>query len=197
MKKVIILLVLICAFTTTAFAQPKTVTDYYLALPGDIYGIDNYGEPIKGKKELEKFRRSLISIEDVENDYLKLQGIWEGWAEIVLFRKTDGNVIVALAEAGCGPACSGYVRFYSYQAGKWTDITDDTLPNVEEAELEKLFSRNKLPLDEGIYSYYLLPRGGKTIKMACNECSDEEHFTLLEFEWNGAKFIRKRSHSNR
>lgn len=191
MKKVSILFVLVCSLTTAAFGQLKTVTDYYLSLPPDIYGQDNYGEPLKGKKKLEEYRRSLIKQEDIENNYLRLEGIWEGWAEILLFRKEDGSVIFAHAESGCGPVCSGSIHFYSYQAGKWTEVTDDIFPEITEAELEKLYRKNNLSVEEGIYAYFLLPQVGDTVRLACNVCSDEEHFTLLRFQWNGERFVRK------
>jgi hypothetical protein len=191
MKKTFILFVLVCALASAAAAQLKTVTDYYLAMPPDIYGLDHYGNPLKEKKEIEEYRRSLIRKEDIKNGYLRLEGYWEGWAEIVLFRTKNGGVVIAHAEAGCGPACSGYINFYTYQAGKWTDVTDDIFPKVTEAELEQLYRNNNLSVEESVYAYFLLPQVGDTIRLACNECSDQEHFTLLSFQWNGEKFVRK------
>ncbi len=173
--------------------QPKTVTDYYLAMPNDLYSTNMSGDKIKGKTALTKFRKSLIKIEDIKSGYLKLEGTWEGWAEIALFKKTDGSYLVAHAESGCGPACDGFVKFYNYKSGKWIDMTKQVFPEISEADIEKLYKDKKLDTEDGVNSYFLLPRIGKTVKLACNMCSDgdDENFTLLELEWSGSKFIKK------
>jgi hypothetical protein len=87
------------------------VTDYFLAMPNAAYSRDASGTTIKGKAKVDAYRRSLIKIEDIKNGYLRLEGPWEGWAEIALFKRTGGGYIVAHAENGCGPACSGLSNF--------------------------------------------------------------------------------------
>lgn len=193
------LLFFICAFLLLTFAafaqQPKTVTDFYLAFPSDIYATDNNGEKISGQTALHRFRRSLIKIEDRKNGYLRLEGAWEGWAEIALFKKKDGSYLVAQAESGCGPACLGFIKFFTYKTGKWKDVTAEVFPALTEAQIEKAFADHKLDTEENSTAYYfVLPQQGTTVKMACNQCSDagNPHFTLLEFIWNGEKFaVRK------
>ncbi len=174
-------------------AQPRTVTDYYLAFPSDKYATDNLGKPIKGKAAVAKHRRSLIKIEDVRNGYLRLEGAWEGWAEIALFKKKDGTYLIAHSETGCGPACSGFVKFYTYSKGNWTDVTSAVFEEPTETEIEKIFKAKKLDIEEsGTDVYYLLPRVGTTVKLACNMCKDdgEPDFTLSSFEWTGETFRR-------
>ena len=100
MKNILSLIVAIIVFASIAAAQPKTVTDYFLAMPADKYSKDIEGNEIKNKSELIKFRKSLIKIEDIKNGYLKLEGTWEGWVEIALFKKTDGSYVIAQAENG-------------------------------------------------------------------------------------------------
>ena len=193
MKKLSLLLILLTiAFSANAFAQqPKTVTDYFLAFPADKYATDIEGKKIKGKAALTKFRKSLIKIEDVKNGYLKLEGTWKGWAEIAIFKKKDGSYIIGQTESGCSPACEGNIKFYTYKAGKWTDITEQVFPTLTEAFIKNVFIRRKINMeDNGLSSYFLLPREGTTVKMAFNMCKEDgdEHFTLLEFGWTGAKF---------
>lgn len=179
------------------FAQtpPKSVTDFYFALPADVYSMDISGNKISGKTALINFRKSLIKIEDVKNGYLKLEGTWEGWAEIALFKKRDGSYIVAQAETGCGPACDGFIKFFTYNNGKWTDITASVFPTPNEVQIKDIFLKKNIDLEEnGTTHYYRLPRTGTTVKMACNVCKegDGEDFVLQEFLWNGEKFTVKR-----
>lgn len=198
MKRILFLFIAGILFTTIASAQPKTVTDYFLAMPDEVYSTDLEGNKIKSKNELIKFRKTLIKIEDIKNGYLKLEGAWEGWAEIALFRKNDGSYIIAQAENGCGPACDGFVKFWTYKSGKWTDITAQLFPEISQKTAAKAFNAKKPANEEsadenGFPFYYLLPRQGRTLKIACNECtqSGAEDFVFLEYEWNGSKFVKK------
>ncbi len=199
MKQIILLSALVLMFAALAFAQPKTVTDYFLAMPNDVYSSGLDGTKAKGKAAITKLRKSLIKIEDIKNGYLKLEGTWEGWAEIALFKKTDGSYIIAQAENGCGPACDGFVKFWTYNAGKWSDITKSVFTDIDSKQAAKLFNAKKPAEDEAVTDdlpfYYLLPREGKTLKLACNECSQQiggaEDFVFLEYEWNGTKFVKK------
>jgi hypothetical protein len=200
MKNTIFIIVATILFAIFSFAQPKTVTDYFLAMPNDIYSSKVDGTKVKGKAAITKLRKSMIKIEDVKNGYLKIEGGWEGWAEIALFKKTDGSYIVAQAESGCGPACDGFVRFWKYSNGKWTNVTKTVFTEPISKAVSKLFNEIKPASDEaadesGMPFYYNLPRQGKIIKVACNECSEVLHgkddFTIMEFEWNGSKFVKK------
>ncbi len=198
MKKPIFLIILSLAFSFSVFAQPKTVTDYFLAMPDNVYSTTLEGKKVTGKPALTKLRKSMIKIEDIKNGYLKLEGAWEGWAEIALFRKNDWSYIIAQAENGCGPACDGFVKFWTYKSGKWTEITAQIFPEISQKTAAKAFNAKKPANEEsadenGFPFYYLLPRQGRTLKIACNECtqSGAEDFVFLEYEWNGSKFVKK------
>jgi hypothetical protein len=188
------------AFASAAFAQPKTVTDYFLAMPDNVYSSKIDGTKVKGKAAITKLRKSMIKIEDVKNGYLMIEGSWEDWAEIALFKKTDGSYIIAQAESGCGPACDGSVKFWTYNAGKWTDVTKSVFTEPTGKAVAKQFNATKGATDEaadesGMPFYYNLPRQGKIIKVACNECSEvidgKGDFTIFQYEWNGVKFVKK------
>ncbi len=198
MKKNLVLFSLfLLFFSVNVFAQKqtKTVTDFYLAMPSDVYSTDIEGNKITGKAALEKHRKSLIKTEDIKNGYLNLEGAWEGWAEIALFKKKDGSYLIAQAESGCGPACEGFIKFFTFKSGKWTNVTKQVFPNLSETQIKQAFITKKVDLEEnGLSHYFVLPQQGTTVKMACNMCNngDGEHFTLMEFTWNGDKFSVKK-----
>ena len=197
MKKICGLVISIIAFAAFVNAQPKTVTDFYLAMPNDAYSTNIEGKKITNKAALIKYRKTLIKVEDLKNGYLKLEGAWEGWAEIALFKRIDGSYLIAETSVGCGPACDGGVKFSTYQNAKWTDVTKQFAPKVTNQMAFEGFRKNggvneEINSGEDLPFYYLLPRVGKTLKVACNECSDTaDDFVLLEYEWNGEKFVKK------
>jgi hypothetical protein len=198
MKKCILLIVFVLAVCANAFAQPKTVTDFYLAMPNDVYSTNIEGKKITNKAALIKYRKSLIKVEDLKNGYLRLEGAWEGWAEIALFKRKDGSYLIAETSVGCGPVCDGGVKFSTYQNAKWTDVTKQFAPKITNQMTFEGFRKNG-GVNEEVNSgedlqfyYYLLPRIGRTLQIACNECSGEaDDFVLLEYEWNGEKFVQK------
>jgi hypothetical protein len=180
MKKLILFTALFFAFSLSIFAQPKTVTDYFLAMPNDLYSSTIEGKKITNKAALIKHRKSLIKIEDIKNGYLKLEGPWEGWAEIAL--------------------CDGSVKFWTYKAGKWADVTKSVFTQPTGKAVAKQFNATKGETDEaadesGMPFYYNLPRQGKIMTLACNECSEvqdgKDDFTIFSYEWNGTKFVKK------
>ena len=185
-----ILFLFVFSVFASAQSQPKTVTDFYLALPNskvDVNGLEgsDFDDPFfflesKGsysESKSTKYRRSLIKIEDTKNGYLKLgSNQWEGWAEITLFKKTDGSYVIAVSEVGCGPGCSGWVIFLTYNRGKWTDVSEQIFPVSR-------FS------DDG---YFKLPRVGTTIELIDGEdVGTDESIKLAEFRWNKTKFVRQ------
>lgn len=186
MKKVSYLLIAIIAFSTLAFAQPKTVTDFYLAMPSNLYNF----KQIKDKAALTKYRKKNIKIEDIKNGYLRIESTdHEGHGEVALFKKTDGSYIVGQVEVGCGPVCGGGVDFWTYKSGKWTNVTGQVF-TFSEADLNKLFdSRNVEESDRA--SFFELPREGKIMTLKCDDCDANGDGILAKFEWNGSKFVKK------
>ena len=171
-----------------AQAEPKTVTDFYLALPetpSEIKGSSKRFDDdfsfaksagSRSKTAIVQHRKSLIKIADLKNGYLRLEGTWEGWAEIALFKKADGEYVVAFSQVGCGPGCSGRIIFLTYRDHTWKDVTDQVFPV------------NSIP-DEG---YFKLPRVGTTIELICGDPSNEtcqEDKKLAEFKWNKTRFV--------
>jgi hypothetical protein len=154
-KQFILLTLIILAAATLVSAQPKTVTDYYLVMPNNVYSTDIEGDKITNRAALTKFRKSLIKTEDIKNGYLKLEGTWEGWAEIALFKKKDGSYLIAQAESGCGPACEGFIKFFAYEAGKFTDVTKQVFPNLTDQQINRAFASKNINTEENGTSHII------------------------------------------
>lgn len=178
------------AFFQTISAQvknnPNTVTDYFLLLPNENLPI----------LESVRSRRSIIKIEDTKNGFLRLEGAWEGWAEIALFRKTNREAVIAVQEVGCGPACEGALQFLTYKNGKWTDATTNVLPELADEDILAAYNRLKPgngdehSLEDMPATYWILPQRGTTLKLVVGEASELEGRILLSFNWNGTRFVK-------
>jgi hypothetical protein len=180
-------LLVVCA---TGQTQPSTVIEFYLALPGGIYGIEGTqtselpgfendfffyaNERNEAKASILKYRKSLIKIEDINNGYLRLESNeWKGWAEIALFKKVDGSYVVAISQVTCEQDCTGGVIFATYKSGHWKNVTKQVFPRSSQG-------------------YYRLPRIGTSILLICGDKSDKScHFgeALAEFQWTKEKFV--------
>lgn len=188
-----LLFLIVCLSASIVSAQQlKTVTDYFLAFPSDAHEIysQSKGQVLKPGPELEKYRRSLIKVEDVKNGFLRLEGDWEGWAEFALFKKTDGSYLVASNFVGCGPACGSTLFFYEHKDGKWTDVTADVFEAPDDDEVKAAFKRVKS--DDTSHSlFYTLPRKGTDITLECSMCKGDDDLLLFTYSWKSPKFIRK------
>ncbi|MBS1792662.1 MAG: hypothetical protein JSS81_02340 [Acidobacteria bacterium] len=180
-------------------AQLRTVTDYYLALPDDLFALDDSGRTIRDRGALLKYRRSLIKVEDIQNGYLKLVGNWEGWGEVAIFKRSGGGYLVAASTVECGPVCNGVLKLQTYDGGQWSDVTDQYAPKINGKIILDGFGKNggfneELKSGDDLPYFYKLPREGRMLNVACNECDSdtgEGDFVVLTYEWNGDKFVRR------
>ncbi len=100
-KQIIFILAIILTLgavssTSAQNKMPRTVEDFYMLLPA------KYIQPLGEMKD----RKKLIKTRDVANGYLYLSGKaampgWEGWAEIALFKKTNGEYVVGVVDGSC------------------------------------------------------------------------------------------------
>ena len=194
MRRIIspILLLFILVVCSVAQTQLRTVTDFYLILPGSINGIRGTedseipgfendfffyaNERNESRDAIAKYRKSLIKIEDVRNGYLRLESNdWKGWAEIALFKKVDGSYVVAISQVGCEPNCTGGILFATYKNGRWKNVTQQVFP-----------------LSSQTQGYYQLPRVGTSVVRICGDKSSKSCVfggELAEFQWNKEKFV--------
>ncbi len=170
---------------------PRTVEDFYMLLPA------KYIQPLGEMKD----RKKLIKTRDVANGYLYLSGEkaipgWEGWAEIALFKKTNGEYVVGVVDGSCATICYSGVEFLEYKNGKWSEITSRVLPEISDemilSRYKKLFpDSTEYSQGDPPYTNYELPQKGTTIKMNANEGGDG-NIALFELTWNGTRFNMKK-----
>ena len=199
MKKQRLRIVLVKVFLTSisvvcagAQTHPRTVTDFYSALPGSINGIEGtqdseipgfendfffYGnERNESRDAIRAYRISLIKIEDIKNGYLRLESNnWKGWAEVALFKKADGSYVVAISQVACASACRGGLVFATYKSGHWKNVTPQVFPHSQQRQ-----------------GYYQLPREGTSIVLICGDKSSKSCVfggELAEFQWTREKFV--------
>ena len=194
MRRIIItlLLLFILAVCTVAQTQPRTVTDFYLILPGsinriqgtqdsEIPGFENdfffyANERNESRDAIGKYRKALIKIEDIKNGYLRLESNdWKGWAEIALFKKADGSYVVGISQVTCEPNCTGGILFTTYKSGRWKNVTQQVFPYSSQP-----------------HGYYQLPRVGTSVVRICGDKSGNSCVfggELAEFQWNREEFV--------
>lgn len=186
MKKTLLIMIAVAAFCPAAFSQPKSVTDFYLAMPSNFY---NFAQ-VKGKAALAKYRRKNIKTEDIKNGYIRIESTdMEGWGEVALFKKKDGSYIIGQTETGCGPVCGGGIDFWTYKAGKWAKVSQQVFP-FSDADIQKIFDARKTEEEDRAY-YFELPRQGRTIVAKCDGCDSSGDGVIASFGWDGAKFVKK------
>jgi len=184
-----ILLTLVLGVSATGQTLPRNVTDFYLALPGGIYGIEGTqdseipgfendfffyaNERNESTSAIRTYRKSLIKIEDIKNGYLRLESNeWKGWVEIALFKKADGFYVVAISQVTCEASCTGGVIFATYKNGHWKNVTRQVFPGSSQKR-----------------GYYQLPRVGTSIDLLCGDKSCSPGEKLAEFHWNKERFV--------
>ena len=175
-------------------ARPKTVFEFYMVLPTSFNLVKNLedtpfrsgfffnefyeNEGVVSKEAIVKHRKSLIKIQDIANGYLKLEPKdTKGWEEVALFKKADGNYLVALSQVECAP-CAGDLMILAYDKGTWTNVT------------KQVFGSDSQSYD----GYFKLPRTGTTIELTCGDDSNENcksGAVLATFDWNKTTFAKR------
>lgn len=198
MKKTIIL----CSFILALFAlandaaAQKTkmiVNDYYLNIPQEYIKIDRVQ------------RAKWISEDDAENGYLEfdipfMEGVdmsdAEVWGRVQLFPGKNGKMYVGLIVNRCVESvCDGNLLMLEYAAGKWKNVSDLLVPNVENSEIVSILRDSpsyERPIedDEEFPLALGFDRYAKVIQYmaACTSAGCDGATVAKMFKWNGAKF---------
>lgn len=154
----------------------RNVYDYYKILPSNDNLLTS---------DILKSKDTKIVIKDKKNGYLKIEGAFEGWVEVVLFRRRDGSAVVLVGENTCGPVCGTDLSAYELVDGKLEKITAKVFPKITEDEVRGKFRRNRNdPNAEMVSFVYVLPRYGMSIKINDDESGD----LIYEIKWEDDMF---------
>ncbi|CAN5408534.1 hypothetical protein BH10ACI2_BH10ACI2_04040 [soil metagenome] len=112
------------ALASAPSKQPKTVRDFFMALPDRYFSLDCCMMLRKSKQKAEYLKRYLV-VEDAANGYMKASGdaAKEGFV-MALFKRPNGSYLIGFYTNGEGGAeDTPWTVFLNYNAGKWTDVS--------------------------------------------------------------------------
>ena len=168
LKKPLVILLAIILFESTSLAQgsgARTVLDYYLLLP-DKYFEANREQRVKWM--LDSNRGAVV---DLKNGYIFAPGDGAQTSIYVcLFKKIDGDYLVAVKSYDVDTDEYTYLDFYEYIRG--------TLVKVKALLPVKAYQEFK----------YKMPRYGRSI-----DVTDRNGKKIYSFVWSGRRFVLKRS----
>lgn len=194
----LILAMIALSLAATAFGQaPKSVRDYYLAIPP---------EHIKADKAK---RTAWISTESREDGYLEYTipaadlGVSEAegraWGNVQVFEKTEGGVVVGLTTNMCSEGiCVGNVLFLDYNNGTWEDVSGDLAPQPDNDEVITILRAapafmKKGMLKDSVQVPLTITFNGtdKLIQFVAGETEkiSDSGVVAKSFKWNGVTFI--------
>lgn len=184
-KKIAFLLFILIAAFQIAEAQ-KTKTDKLNIL--DYYKLDSDNALDS------QAMQARITVEDLKNGYLKIEGAFEGYIEVALFRKKDKTPVLVISATSCGPVCNSDVKAATYENGKMIDITGDVLTRPSEPEINAAYNRKKKAGDDDYGSYavplvYELPRFGRTITIKADTTFAPSDITIFKLDFKNDKFV--------
>lgn len=196
------LAILLLMFVNIVYAKSETVLELYEDIPADLLMMNAHdGKPIP---KAERSKR--ITVKDLKNGHLEVDtsGV-EGYESklVVAFfkRKSKAPLIAYAAEWGDGKI----LRFLERDDGKWRDVTDTTIPIVEDSvvrrrsleRIKELQAKNINLQDCASGTFKdVLPRQGTTIKAvasaATSDClKSKSEIVLMEFTFDGDRFNLK------
>jgi hypothetical protein len=181
MKRTFAIAAIIAAFVITAAAQakqPKTVRDYFMALPDKYFSLDCCMSLPRSKRKA-AYLKTYLEIEDNANGFMRAGGDGAQEAfEMALFKRPDGSYLIAFyTEGEGGVGDTPWTVFLNYKAGRWTDISRSVAPN---------YNKHKF--------IYVLPRKGTTVQVfAAEENADGyKGKKLYNLRWKNGKFVRSK-----
>lgn len=158
--------------------QPKTVRDFFLALPDKYFSLDCCMTMPHAKQKPEYLKRYLKT-EDTANGYLAAYGdaAQEGMV-MALFKRPNGTYLIGFYTYGEGGAeDTPWTVFLDYKNGKWTDISRSTVANYDKSKY-----------------IYELPRNGTTIEVFSKDENGPDWYKgkkLHDLAWKNGKFIKQ------
>ena len=166
MKKYFVLIALSIGVTTQA-QTPKTVMDFFMALPEKYFAIECCHH---SKQE---YIKMYLETNDTKNAYLKAGADGaQNAIEMTLFKKASGNFVAVVATSG---EEGMHTDFVEYNNGKWVDAASKLLP-----------------IKKDNYVYELLRKGTniKVYNIKTEEWGIEKGKFAFNLYWNKEKFVQ-------
>ncbi len=181
-SKIVFSIVLFCLFASSINAQskqPKTVRDFFMALPAEYFSLDcclNKSQR-KGKEE---YLKRYLNVEDTPNGYLSGYGdaAQEGF-EMALFKRPNKTYLIGFYTYGEGGIeDTPWIVFLDYKNGKFSDVSKTVIPNYSPVK-----------------NLYKLPRNGTTVEVFQKDENGEDWNKgkkLYDLIWKDGKFTIKK-----
>jgi hypothetical protein len=161
-----IVLVFVSAVMAAAQArQPRTVREFFMALPGRYFGIECCIDK-DARKAKERYLKQYLTVEDTANGYMSASGdaAQDGFV-MALFKRADGTYLIGLYTYGEGGVeDTPWTIFLNYKGGKFTDVSRSVVPQYKKEKF-----------------VYELPRNGTTVEVFAKDESGED--------WNKGKKV--------
>ena len=170
---------LLAVFGSAQAKQPKTVRDFFMALPDKYFSLDCCMTMPRSKRKGEYLKRYL-TIEDTSNGYLSASGdaAQEGFV-MALFKRPNGTYLIGFyTEGEGGVEDTPWTVFLDYRNGRWTDVSRTLIAN---------YSKEKY--------IYELPRYGIAVKVYAKDENANELYQgkgLYCLLWKGGKFVKEK-----
>lgn len=173
------LAVAVVAFAVSAQSkQPKTVRDFFMALPDKYFSLDCCMTMPRSKQKAEYLKRYL-NVEDTANGYLSGYGdaAQEGFV-MALFKRPNGSYLIGFYTYGEGGVeDTPWTVFLDHKNGKWTDVSRSMITGYSK------------------YKYiYELPRNGTTVEVFAKDENGTDWYKgrkLHDLAWTNGKFVKK------
>ena len=134
-------------------------------------------------------------MKDVANGYLHLEGDFDGYSDVALFKLPNGRRVVAVVNTFCGPDCMQDMYFLEPTADGWSDRTKEVFAIPRETIVAAYRAHGlALPDDPNATPPYLvsLPEKGRTITVYAHLEETNKDVDLLALELRGDRFAPTR-----
>jgi hypothetical protein len=177
---ILVIIVFVAALASAQSKHPRTVRDFFMAIPAKYFSLDCCDTIKDRRKAMEKYLKTYLEVEDTANGFMRGggDGAQEGF-EMALFKRPNGTYLIGFYTFGEGGIeDTPWTIFLDYNRGRWTDVSHKLVSN---------YSKEKF--------VYKLPRHGTTVEVFEKDENGEEWNRgkkLYDLVWKNGTFSVKR-----
>ncbi len=160
--------------------NPLDISEYFLIIPSEKYWslAGDEKDPFTGRQQYFKTNPKRTVTVDKKNAYINIldkTDELDSRFTMCYFVKADKTKVIAVSYYGEGGDCDSYLlKFYTYSASKWTDVTKQVLPSLSLKNL-KIPEKDIVPVD----FLYTLPQFGTSISVKAAAICEQEQAQRL------------------